>query len=174
MRMAAVAMVTLTGLGLAEPAGAQQQPAADQAAKKELAQKLSNPVSDLVSVPFQFNWEANVGPSKLTRFVLNVQPVMPFTLGPKWNLVARLIVPMISQPPLTDGGVAASGVPRPTRRRTVLEDPRRDRPSAAARAVERFRPQANAPRASETATATLRHEDHEGHEDHEKDTWLGS
>ena len=38
----------------------------------ELAKKLSNPISDLVSVPFQFNWEQNVGPDKQTRFILNV------------------------------------------------------------------------------------------------------
>jgi hypothetical protein len=74
------------------------------------AKKLSNPISDLVSVPFQFNWEQNVGPDKQTRFILNVQPVMPFALTPKMNLIARIIVPFVSQPPLFDGGTAASGV----------------------------------------------------------------
>src|SRR5262245_1308858 len=76
----------------------------------ELAKKLSNPISDLVSVPFQFNWEQNVGPKDQTRFILNVQPVMPFTLTPKMNLITRVIVPFVSQPPLTDGGVPAAGV----------------------------------------------------------------
>src|SRR5215510_406718 len=101
----AVAMVACLGAG---PAAAQQ--AADDSAQKDLAQKLSNPVSDLVSMPFQFNWEANVGPSELTRFVLNVQPVMPFTISSDWNLIVRLIVPMISQPPLVTGGEATFGV----------------------------------------------------------------
>jgi hypothetical protein len=76
----------------------------------ELAKKLSNPISDLVSVPFQFNWEQNVGPDKQTRFILNVQPVMPFSLTPKLNLITRIIVPFVSQPPLAAGGTAASGV----------------------------------------------------------------
>ena len=76
----------------------------------ELAKKLSNPISDLVSVPFQFNWEQNVGPDKQTRFILNVQPVMPFSLTPKLNLIARVIVPFVSQPPLSVGGTAASGI----------------------------------------------------------------
>src|SRR6187397_3082569 len=76
----------------------------------ELAKKLSNPISDLVSVPFQFNWEQNAGPDKQTRFILNVQPVMPFTLTPRVNLIARVIVPFVSQPPLFEGGAAASGV----------------------------------------------------------------
>jgi len=90
---------------------AQAQPAPAQGSEShDLATKLSNPISDLVSVPFQFNWEQNVGPSKLTRFVLNIQPVMPFTMTPKLNLVVRLIAPLISQPPLTEGGLAASGI----------------------------------------------------------------
>jgi hypothetical protein len=78
-------------------------------AEQDLAKQLSNPVSSLVSMPFQFNWEQNVGPSKLTRFVLNVQPVVPFAVNPRWNMIVRIIAPLISQPPLTDGGVAASG-----------------------------------------------------------------
>jgi hypothetical protein len=90
--------------------GRAQQPAAAGGDSAELAKKLSNPVSDLVSVPFQFNWEQNVGPSELTRFILNVQPVMPFTLNDDWNLIMRIIAPLISQPPLFDGGTATFGI----------------------------------------------------------------
>jgi len=101
-------------LCLSTPVFAQPSPAQAAGAgagdNAELAKKLSNPVSDLVSVPFQFNWEQNVGPDNQTRFVLNVQPVMPFSLTPKWNLIARLIVPFVSQPPLFAGGTAAAGV----------------------------------------------------------------
>ncbi|HEX9723284.1 MAG TPA: transporter, partial [Vicinamibacteria bacterium] len=84
------------------------QPA--QAGDAELAKKLSNPISDLVSVPFQFNWEQGVGPDDQTRFILNVQPVMPFTLNEDWNMIARVIVPLVSQPALFEGGAPASGV----------------------------------------------------------------
>jgi hypothetical protein len=90
-------------------AGHAQQPAA-QPASADLAKQLSNPVSSLVSVPFQFNWEQNVGPSDLTRFVLNVQPVMPFAVNDELNLIVRLIAPLISQPPLFDGAVPSSGI----------------------------------------------------------------
>lgn len=75
-----------------------------------LAKKLSNPVSDLVSVPFQFNWEQGVGPNDQTRFILNVQPVMPFALNKEWNLILRVITPFVSQPPLYAGGAPAFGV----------------------------------------------------------------
>ncbi len=83
-------------------------PAADQSA--ELAKKLANPISDLVSVPIQFNWEQNVGPNEQTRFILNIQPVMPFALNEDWNLIARVIVPLVSQPVLFEGGSPAFGV----------------------------------------------------------------
>jgi hypothetical protein len=41
---------------------------------------------------------------------LNVQPVMPFQLNEDWNLIARVIVPLVSQPPLFEGGAPASGI----------------------------------------------------------------
>src|SRR5262245_48948988 len=96
-------------LATVAPAAAQQAPASTTESG-DLAAKLSNPVSDLVSVPFQFNWEQNVGPSELTRFVLNVQPVMPFAMNPDWNLIVRVIAPLVSQPPLAEGGAATFGL----------------------------------------------------------------
>ena len=89
-----------------QPAAA--APAADDTA--ELAKKLSNPISDLVSVPFQFNWYQHVGPLELSTFILNVQPVIPLQLNDDWNLILRIIVPFIGQPPLFKGDVSTFGV----------------------------------------------------------------
>lgn len=91
---------------------AQSAPARAQELGQEeaLAKKLSNPIADLVSLPLQFNWAQGVGPDEGTRFILNVQPVMPFSVSKDWNMIARVILPFIGQPPLTANGPAATGL----------------------------------------------------------------
>jgi hypothetical protein len=76
--------------------------AAEQSAE-ELAKAAQNPVANLISVPFQNNINFNVGPLNNAQNVLNIQPVIPISLGPSWNLITRTIMPVISQPPFAPG-----------------------------------------------------------------------
>lgn len=64
---------------------------------EEYAKKLANPISELVSVPFQFNYDGGYGPENGTKSILNVQPVIPFSLNKDWNVISRTIVPIVSQ-----------------------------------------------------------------------------
>jgi len=64
----------------------------------KLAKDLQNPLADLISVPFQYNWNYNYGPNDDTQGILNVEPVIPIHLNSDWNLVTRTIVPFLSQP----------------------------------------------------------------------------
>jgi hypothetical protein len=76
----------------------------------ELAKKTQNPVADLISVPFQNNFNFSAGPKDATIYVLNVQPVIPLRLTEDWNLITRLITPIINQPSLFDGADSAFGL----------------------------------------------------------------
>src|SRR4051812_44870154 len=53
----------------------------------DLAKKTLNPVANLISVPFQYNADLDIGPSGATRQILNIQPVIPVTLNQDWNLI---------------------------------------------------------------------------------------
>lgn len=62
----------------------------------EIAKKLNNPISALISVPFQLNYDENIGPTDQgERWVMNVQPVIPISLNEDWNLISRTIVPLM-------------------------------------------------------------------------------
>ncbi len=109
MRRTRTSLLTLAvALGAVTRLGAQAGGSAAEA--EALAKQLSNPVADLVSVPLQFNWDQSVGPNDEPRFIMNFQPVVPFGITEKWNLIARWIMPYVGQPVLSPGGDPVSGL----------------------------------------------------------------
>jgi hypothetical protein len=78
---------------------------------EELAKKLNNPVAALISVPFQFNYDSNIGPNDDgDRYVLNIQPVIPFVLNDDWNIISRTILPVVTQDEILPGVGSQSGL----------------------------------------------------------------
>jgi hypothetical protein len=74
------------------------------AQEADLAQKLANPISDLISLPIQSNVDFGVGPGDGTIWRTNIQPVIPFIISEDWNVISRTILPVVDQE-----GLAAAG-----------------------------------------------------------------
>jgi hypothetical protein len=67
------------------------------ASDAELAQQLSNPIADLISVPIQMNYDRDIGADDGSKLQANIQPVIPFSMNEEWNLISRTILPVIYQ-----------------------------------------------------------------------------
>jgi len=78
--------------------------------EEELAKIAQNPVANLISVPFQNNFNFGIGPNRVTQWDLNFQPVIPITLSKDWNLITRTILPIINQPSPAPGIRSAFGL----------------------------------------------------------------
>lgn len=80
-------------------------------ASGELAKKLANPISSLISVPIQANYDENIGPGEEgSQWRINIQPVIPFSISENWNLITRTIVPLIDQDDIPVSGSGESGL----------------------------------------------------------------
>ena len=66
-------------------------------ATQDLAKESQNPISTLISVPFENNTTFNNGTEDAIVNILNIKPVVPLSIGENWNLINRLIVPVIYQ-----------------------------------------------------------------------------
>lgn len=77
---------------------------------QELADKLANPVANMISVPLQNNLLYGIGPHNGSKYTVNVQPVIPISLGENWNLITRYIIPVVDQRDITGDHTSQFGL----------------------------------------------------------------
>ena len=84
---------------------------AQETSESDLAKQAQNPIANMISLPFQNNTNFGIGPKDKTNNILNIQPVIPFSITDNVNLITRTIVPLISQPGnLTTDGDRTNGL----------------------------------------------------------------
>jgi hypothetical protein len=106
-RVATLALIAVMASHALAPRAMAQQKPEDEATR--LAKATQNPVADLVSLPFQFNFNTGGGLDDRTSLVLNFQPVVPVKgVLPRWNIIARTIIPYVSVP--GPGGTRSGGL----------------------------------------------------------------
>jgi hypothetical protein len=133
LQIAALALFATCAMGLGAQACAQEAPPPAPASEAEkLANQLANPISSLISMPLQLNWNTGGGyASNGNNWTLNVQPVIPFSISEHWNVISRTIVPLVTQsnitppqvpkvPPDYQTGQTGIGDPSPISRRLPL------------------------------------------------------
>jgi len=104
-------MRTTATLAIVAATVACQVPASANESEQQLAQQLANPVAALISVPLQLNFNSNIGPvDDGEQWVLNVQPVIPFSLNDDWNLISRTILPIVDQRDIFPGAGSQTGL----------------------------------------------------------------
>jgi hypothetical protein len=82
-----------------------QAPATASHGADDISEKLADPIANMISVPFQFNYDANTGAGNDgDRLTMNFQPVVPVPLGDDWLLITRTIVPVVYQDDVVDDG----------------------------------------------------------------------
>jgi len=95
----------------APPAEAEESGSATLSGDAELAQELSNPVADLMTIPFQMNYDRGIGPlDDGWKLQTNIQPVIPFSINDNWNLITRTIMPVIYQDDIYPGSGSDFGL----------------------------------------------------------------
>ena len=111
MMLISTLLMFLSLFTLFQPLQAKDPSDTQQGKDADLAQELTNPLADLMTIPIQMNYDRDIGPrDDGWKLQTNVQPVIPFHLNPAWNLISRTILPVIYQDDIAPGAGSQFGL----------------------------------------------------------------
>lgn len=84
--------------------------AQDESEAAELAKQTANPLANMISLPFQFNFNFGMGEYDRSQTLLNIMPVIPFALNDNINVINRIIMPVMYQPDVSQESGGTFGV----------------------------------------------------------------
>lgn len=93
-----LSLVVLAWLGFAPTTGVAQAPKPTQEPIATLMRRTQDPLEDLLAFYIQNNFNFRTGGAERLRMVINLQPVLPFSLGPRLHLINRWNIPMVNHP----------------------------------------------------------------------------
>jgi hypothetical protein len=102
-----IAMLSLGLVALANTAWAEAEALHED---HSLAKQSQNPVASLISLPFENNATFNNGRDDDFVNILNIKPVIPMALTENWNLINRIIAPVIYSEQTTPDDSAKFGI----------------------------------------------------------------
>lgn len=70
----------------------------------ELARKVSNPASFMISVPVHSDLDFGRGTGKVRGFSLDVEPVIPMQFNDRWNVISHTDIPLVYTNPFGEAG----------------------------------------------------------------------
>ena len=106
-----LSLMTANPSGWAQSAETKATVSASPTGDADLAQELSNPLADLMTIPIQMNYDRGIGPlDDGWKLQTNIQPVIPVGLNEEWNLISRTIMPVIYQDEIFPGAGSQFGL----------------------------------------------------------------
>ena len=94
-----------------QPAWADNATGVKQGGDADLAQELTNPLAELLTIPIQMNYDRDIGlEDDGYKLQTNIQPVVPFKLNEDWNLISRTILPVTYQDDIFPGAGSQFGL----------------------------------------------------------------
>ena len=106
MKKISIQLVALLSVSVSLAAHAVEQEVSPELAVSNvaLAQELTNPIAEIMTIPIQMNFDQNIGLNdEGKKLTTNIQPVVPVQLNEDWNLMTRTIVPVVYQDKIFPG-----------------------------------------------------------------------